>query len=100
MQGIGDNKFSPAATITRQDMFTMLYRAMELMKMTPEIYTDPWIEYTDWDGVSTYASNPIQNLSKLGLVSGKGGGVLDPKGTATRSEAAQVIYNVLIRDAK
>lgn len=97
--GTGNNKFNPNATISRQDMFTMLYNAMELMKMTQETYTEQFIEFADWDDVADYARNPIQNLAKLGLVSGKPGGLIDSKGTATRAEAAQVIYNVLKRDA-
>lgn len=54
----------------------------------------------DWSSVAPYATNIRQNMSKLGFVSGKGGGILDPRGTATRAQAAQVLYNVLIMDAK
>jgi hypothetical protein len=50
---------------------------MGLMKMTPETYTEQFIEFVDWDDVAIYARNPIQNLAILELVSGKGNNLLD-----------------------
>ena len=40
--------------------------------------------------VATY-----QQLTKRGLLSGKGGGILDPGGSATRAEVAQILQNFL-----
>lgn len=96
--GDGQGYYNPNATITRQDMLTMTYRAMGIFNMLPETFSLQWMEYTDWDQVSDYAAEAIQNLTKLKLVSGKGDGRLGPLEMATRAETAQLLYNILIRD--
>lgn len=92
--GAGDNTFNPDDQISRQDMFVMLYRAADILGMLPEVMTEQWVEYNDWDNVASYASDALQDLSKLNLVKGNAGNI-NPTGTATRAEAVQVLYNLL-----
>ena len=104
VSGIGDNKFDPENTVTRQDMFLMLYNAMEKLGLIQGV-ADADIEkcfagFTDANQISDYARKAMATFIKEGIVSGKGGGILDPKGTATRAEAAQIIYNMLQGDIK
>lgn len=94
IEGTGGNSFNPDANITRQDMFTMLHRAMEAAGMYAG-NGGGTAAFTDWDSVAGYARGPVSAIASLGLVSGKGGGLLDPKGTATRAESAQLVYNML-----
>lgn len=49
--------------------------------------------------MTDYARNPIQNLAKLGLVSGKPGCLINSKGTVTHAEFARVIY-ILLKHAE
>jgi len=65
--GTDDNKLNPNATITRQDMFTMLYNAMELMKMTPETYTEQFIEFADWDECDGLRAKPDTESGEAGV---------------------------------
>ncbi|MDL2274191.1 S-layer homology domain-containing protein [Oscillospiraceae bacterium OttesenSCG-928-G22] len=95
-----DGRFNPNAPITRQEMFYMAYEAMEACGMLPEVFTEQWIIFSDWDGVNAEYSDAIQNLCKLGLVNGNGDGTLNPAGTSTRAEGAQFLYNILRYDAK
>lgn len=99
IQGRDDGSFGPDEAITRQDMFAMLHRAMTLCNMLPESISGTMPDYSDKSSVSGYAASAIEDLSRLGLVSGKGDGRLDPLGTSQRAEAAQVIYNMLRFDA-
>lgn len=99
VSGVGENMFNPDTRISRQDMFVMLYRAMDALGMLPEVMTEQWFEYNDWDDVASYASGVLQDLSRLGLVSGHAGNI-NPAGTATRAEAVQVLYNLLKMDIK
>ena len=99
VNGTGDNEFNPDAQISRQEMFAMLYNAMKVMHMLPEVMTTEFVMFEDWDDVAEFAGSPIQTLAKLKLANGFDGKIM-PLGTATRAEAAQLIYNMLQYDAK
>ncbi len=47
--------------------------------------------------MSGYAQNGLVWATSNGVMSGKGGGMLDPQGLATRAEVAQMLYNYLNR---
>lgn len=101
VSGVGDNKFAPDAQVTRQDMFVMLYNAMVKCNMiAPSPGGMALQEFNDSGEIASYANEALLTFAQDGIVGGKGNGMLDPRGTATRAEAAQVMYNVLIRDAK
>jgi len=95
-----DGYFNPDVPILRQDMFYMAYEAMAACGMLPEIMTQEWIVFDDWDDVAAEHSNALQALAKLKLANGNGDGTLNPNGESTRSEGAQFLYNVLKYDAK
>ena len=96
-----NGNFSPNAPITRQDMFYMAYQAMDACGMVPMVFTLEWIIFPDWEGnVKGEYTNAIQNLCKMGLVSGNDDGTLNPNGSSTRAEGAQFLYNILKYDAK
>ena len=54
----------------------------------------------DGDDVEAAHGYAIQNLAKLKLVNGNGGGTLNPNGQSSRSEGAQFLYNILKYNAK
>ena len=96
-----DGNFNPSAPILRQEMFFIAYEAMGACGMLPDMFTMEWIIFSDWEGnVKGEYAGAIQNLCKLGLVKGPGGGALNPNGKSTRAEGAQLIYNILKYDAK
>ena len=49
--------------------------------------------FSDAASVSEYAQTAMQWAVANGILSGKGNGVLDPKGNATRAEVAQMLMN-------
>ena len=49
------------------------------------------IAYNDADEISVYARPAMAWAIEKGLIGGKGGGVLDPKGDAKRCEVAKII---------
>lgn len=93
VSGTGNAEFMPQATITREDMATILYRAM-CLKSTPIIRDNVANKFKDFDTVSDYAQNSIMILSHMEIVNGDGEN-FNPKATAKRSEAAQILYNAL-----
>ncbi|AIQ55265.1 S-layer homology domain-containing protein [Paenibacillus sp. FSL R7-0331] len=93
--GSGDNQFKPDDQITRQELFTLLYRSLKILNELPEGAAAAGLSgYSDASLVAGYAQEALQALTASGIVSGNGG-KLDPQGLSTRAQAAQVIYNLL-----
>jgi uncharacterized protein YjdB len=92
VQGYGNGKFGPNDNITREQLAVMLYRYAG----SPAVETDS-LAFTDADQVSAYAQQAMVWATQSGVISGKPGGVLDPKGDATRAETAQMLMNYLTR---
>ncbi len=93
--GVGDNKFAPDAAITRQEMFTLLYNALKVLGNLPSSTSGKALsDFTDAGSIASWATDAMTALVKAGTVSGSGD-KLNPSGTTTRAEMAQVLYNLL-----
>jgi len=92
--GTGDHKFSPNNQISRQDLFTLLYRALEVIGELPAKASTQALSFSDEDQVAAYAKEAIQAFVASGTLQGYND-KLNPTGTATRAEVAQVLYNLL-----
>jgi len=87
------------AAITRQEMFYAAYQTMEYVGMLPDVMTLQWVLFDDWDGnVAAEHVDAIQSLCKMNIISGTGNGMLSPNRNATRAEAVQFLYNILMYD--
>ena len=95
VDGVGDNRFNPDETITREQMFTIAYRALEKLGLLDGFdKTDNKSVFNDKAAISSYAAEAVDVLAANGLVSGSGGKV-NPKDLASRAECAQFLYNVM-----
>ena len=93
VNGIGDNRYAPRNTITRQDMMVIVYRAMKSMdKFVGANHKSP--EMSDFDSVSDYAKEAVSALVGAGLVNGKNGKIA-PTDYTTRAEVAVLIKRIL-----
>ncbi len=95
--GYDEKTFGPADNITREQMAAILCRyakasgydvsqagsSVDLSAASPV--------FKDGAAVSSYAADSVKWAVGSGLLSGKGDGVLDPQGTATRAEVAQIL---------
>ena len=88
--GYGDGRFGPDDPITREQLAAILWRYAG----RPEP-PDLLLTFSDADQISPWAAAPLRWAVERGIVSGKGSGILDPQGTATRAEAAQMLKNFL-----
>lgn len=95
--GIGNNKFSPDASITKQDMITMTYRAILAFGLLINAYEKELIHFNDWDTIAGYAQEPICVLAEQGFIAGD---IAAPKTEVSRKEAAQLIYDISVRVLK
>jgi hypothetical protein len=94
--GIGNNLFAPEKEITRQEMFTLLYNALKVIKQLPEGSSSgkTLADFSDADAIAPWAKEAMMLLVKSGIVGGSNG-KLTPQGTTARAEMAQVLYNLL-----
>ncbi len=94
VNGIGDNKFAPKNTITRQDMMVIVYRALEKMGKISVGEDIILPQHPDFDTVSDYAQDAVKALITSGLVNGKSGKIA-PTDYTTRAEVAVLIKRIL-----
>lgn len=95
--GSGDNRFNPEAEISRQDLAALLYRALGVLDRLPAGATAGTLEgYSDAANIAGYAEPAFTALVKAGIIGGNGG-KLNPEGTSTRAETAQILYNLLTK---
>jgi hypothetical protein len=93
--GIGNDMFAPDRVITRQEMFTLLYNALNVIGQLPERVSGKTLsDYSDADEIASWAKDAMKLLVETGII-GSSGSRLDPKGTATRAQMAQVLYCLL-----
>ncbi len=88
--GTGDNCFSPDRQITRQELCKLIYDACDGFSEDPVTAFAP---YTDAEDVSAWAIRPLSWCIERGILQGSGDRLL-PERTASRAEAAQVLYNL------
>ena len=91
VNGIGDNKFAPRNTITRQDMMVIVHRALSKMGVNLEVAD---VDYADFEDVSNYAKDAVKALITSGLVNGKSGKIA-PADYTTRAEVAVLLKRVI-----
>lgn len=95
--GSGDNQFKPDNQITRQELFTLLYRSLEVLGELPSEQTAATLStFSDAGEIAEFAQEALKALVERGVVTGTNG-KLNPQEVTTRAEAAQVIYNLLSR---
>ncbi|WP_214658884.1 leucine-rich repeat protein [Candidatus Formimonas warabiya] len=95
VDGAGDNRFNPDETITREQMFTITYRALEKLGLLDGYEKmDNKPSFSDKAAIAGYAAEAVDALASYGLVTGSDG-KLNPEGLTSRAECAQFLYNVL-----
>ena len=92
VEGKGNNKFDPNAPITRQEMAAILYRYAAL-KGYDVSKVDSLNGYTDASKVASWAKEAMGWAVENYVINGKGASRLDPTGTATRAQVAQILMN-------
>lgn len=96
---LGDNgKFNPKANITREQMVTMIIRALDYDSPSALKDVKTEVAYKDASKISNYAKESVGYATNLGIINGissKDGIVFEPKKNANRAEAAKMIYLLL-----
>lgn len=90
VSGYGDGTFGPKDTVTREQLAAILYRFAQTQS-EDVTQTGALSSFTDGGDTAQWAQSAMSWAVGNGLISGKGNGVLDPQGTATRAEVAAIL---------
>jgi len=95
---VTDGKFRPNQPITRQQMATMIIRAIEYKDASVLEGVKNDVIFADAKDITAYAKTSVDLAAGLGIVNGKevkGKDVFEPKANATRAHASKMVYYML-----
>lgn len=91
VMGNGYGQFEPKELVTRQDLCTMIYRAIKLLHPESDFNVSDVEKFQDENNIDKWAIEGMKYMYKHGILKGNGKGKIDPKGNATREEATILI---------
>ena len=88
--GYDDGTFGPYKNVSRQEMAAMVVRTgIELEeKSSPTVFTDS-------EEIGEWASEAVKKMQRAGIINGMPDGSFAPNDSATRAQAARIIYGVI-----
>ena len=102
VNGVGDGKFEPDGSVTREQMATILYRYAQKLGIDTSKHAE-LSAFPDASRVSAYARAPMQWIVAEGVIGGSrenGQDWLNPQGNATRAEVATILMRFIENVAK
>jgi len=97
--GTGNEKFSPNANITRQDMSVMISKYAANVSKKSLANTNKAVQFADGYEIASYAKDAVTSMQKAAIISGEknnlGSYSFNPKNNATRAEATTMIANYI-----
>ncbi|MBR2491709.1 MAG: S-layer homology domain-containing protein, partial [Ruminiclostridium sp.] len=92
VNGIGEGKFAPTQSITREQMAAILYRYADYKDYdTSAAHDTNILSYKDYASISKYAVEAMQWACGEGLITGMTKDTLAPKGGAIRAQSATIL---------
>ena len=92
ISGTGGGKFSPSASITREQIAVMFYKCIKLASPSAISNVYP-VDFADNESISSWATEAIGFMNYNGLLSGTGDNKVAPKGNASREQAMVLVTN-------
>lgn len=99
VEGLRGNRFAPNAPITREQLTAILFRYAKACGYDVSARAE-LTAYADAAQVSTWAGDAMRWAVASGLISGRSGAQLAPKGEATRAEVAVILMNFVQKAVK
>ncbi|MFA9560396.1 S-layer homology domain-containing protein [Evansella sp. AB-rgal1] len=93
IQGYSNNTFRTDNNITRAELVVILDRLVDIVNYEPSGEVGPPEVFVD--EIPTWAVDSVNNISRLGIVTGYGDHTFRPSANATRAEVATVIMRIL-----
>lgn len=95
VNGVGNGRFDPDGTLTREQAATMLARLADAMGKPLAAGTS---SFADNGSIASWALGSVGQMKSSGVMSGVGGNKFDPKGSYTREQSiitALRLYNIV-----
>lgn len=93
INGVSENLFGTGRNITREDMATIVYRALDIAGVEIDDVNEKQV-FVDDAEISDYAREAAETLQKKGVMIGDDANCFMPQNNATRAEAAQLIFKI------
>ena len=78
INGMGNNKFAPDESITREQMAVIIENYAKAMGLTlPKVNGEK--VFADNDKISAYAKDAVKHIQTAGVIGGKSGNLFDPQ---------------------
>lgn len=90
-----NGSFNPNAKITRQDMAVMLDQYNKKVAGYSLESINKAVKFNDDSEIAEYAKASVAAMQVVGIISGKGNNIFDPKANATRAEASSMITSLI-----
>ena len=101
VNGMTETTFSPNGTLTREQLATMLWRAVNYIQTQSgeQALTGggSLTGYTDAGSVSSYAKEAVAALNKHGIMKGTSNTALSPKGSCTVEQSVLLSYRTFLK---
>lgn len=88
-----NKKFKPNKILNREEMATIINNYINFSNIKIGAKKRE-VNYKDKEEISAWSKEAINNLTSMGILSGMEDGSFSPKGDFTRSQIAQVLYNL------
>ena len=92
INGKTETEFFPESTVTREEMATIIWRALEKKGYAYEEQEDA---FYDDDSISDFAKEAVYGMKNLEIINGMGDNLYMPKESVTRAQTAKVIYETM-----
>jgi len=91
--GVGDGKFAPNATVTREQIAVMLMNYLSYIDR--DLYgSAARVTFADEEKISDWAKDAVSSVQQARVIGGKPDRLFDPQGNATRAEVAVIFLRI------
>ena len=95
VNGYDETTFGPMNAVTREQMAAILFRYEQVNGLENVTLEENLNRFPDQNKISAYAIPALQWAVGQKIINGNADGTLDPTGTATRAQVAQIFTNLL-----
>ena len=98
INGYNETSFKPGEKINRQEMAAMIVRALKYQNPDITVDESKFVNFLDSSDISSFAKKDVAMASAMGIINGFKSGKgyeFRPKQTATRGEAAKMLFEML-----